>query len=117
LSSRSRGCLLKAGAVTISFLTLAFAQLFYVGNMRDASASFLDNDVTRNPNVWPALLLCAALLVGSVYLPVFLAVLKPPRAFGWALVLVLALSPLLAGGTAGWLALGGRTRPDDAREP
>jgi Ca2+-transporting ATPase len=111
--------LLKAGAVTISFLTLTFAQLYHVGNMRNASASFLDNDVTRNPNIWPALLLCAALLVGSVYLPVVLAVLElePPRTAGWALVLVLALFPLLAGEAARWFTLGGLTRADDTREP
>jgi len=88
--------------VTVSFLTLAFAQLFHVFNMRDASAGFLDNDLTRNPYVWPALLLCAVLLVGSVYLPVVSTVLElePPHAAGWVLILVLSLAPLLFGEAA-----------------
>ena len=35
-------------AVKISFLTLAFAQLWHVFNMRDQGSSFLDNKVVRN---------------------------------------------------------------------
>lgn len=92
----------ERGAVTVSFLTLAFAQLFHVFNMRDGSASFLRNDVTHNPYVWLALLLCAALLVGSVYLPVFSNVLRldAPGMLGWAVILTLAAFPLLAGEAA-----------------
>jgi Ca2+-transporting ATPase len=103
----------KAGAVTISFLTLAFAQLFHVFNMRDPSAGFLDNDVTRNLYVWLALLLCAVLLVGSAYLPVLSTVLElePPEPRGWAVVLVLALLPVLAGETTRRLTSAGRRSP------
>ena len=107
----------ETGAVTVSFLTLAFAQLFHVFNMRDASAGFLDNDVTRNPYVWLALLLCSALLVGSAYLPVLSSVLEldPPGAGGWAVILALALFPLLAGETVRQLAPAGRPSTDDKR--
>ena len=103
----------EAGAVTISFLTLAFAQLFHVFNMRDPSAGFLDNDITRNHYVWLALLLCVALLVGSAYLPVLSNVLElePPELLGWAVVLVLALVPVLAGETARRLTSAGRRTP------
>jgi Ca2+-transporting ATPase len=67
--------------------------------MRDPSAGPLDNDVTRNSFVWLALLLCAALLVGSAYVPVLSTVLElePPEPLGWVVTLVLALLPLLAG--------------------
>jgi len=63
-------------AVTISFLTLAFAQLWHVFNMRGQGSSFLSNEVTRNPWIWGALALCTALLVMAVYVPGLSAVLK-----------------------------------------
>lgn len=93
--------LTEKGAVTVSFLTLAFAQLFHIFNMRDSSATFLRNDVTRNPYVWTALALCAALLVVSVHLPVVSSVLalQSPGISGWTLVIVLSLIPLLIGET------------------
>jgi Ca2+-transporting ATPase len=50
----------QARAVTISFLTLAFAQLWHVFNMRDHGSHPLRNDVVRNPYVWGALALCGA---------------------------------------------------------
>jgi Ca2+-transporting ATPase len=38
-------------AVTVSFLTLAFAQLWHV---REYTSNLLRNDITRNPFVWGA---------------------------------------------------------------
>ncbi|HEX2728465.1 MAG TPA: cation-transporting P-type ATPase [Rubrobacteraceae bacterium] len=92
----------ERGAVTVSFLTLAFAQLMHVFNMRDGSAGFLHNDVSRNPYVWLALLLCTALLVGAVHLPIFSTVLRldTPGLLGWTIILTLAAFPLLAGEAA-----------------
>ena len=96
-----------AGAVTVSFLVLALAQLFHVFNMAGARAGVAVNDVTRNPWVWGALALCLVLLLGASYLPGPAAVLKirPPDARGWALVLGLALVPLAAG--RAWRLLAG----------
>ncbi len=86
-------------AVTLSFLTLAFAQLWHVFNMRDSDSNLLSNDVTRNPYVWGALALCIALLLAAVYVP-FLADLLGvvnPGLRGWALVIGASLMPLLIG--------------------
>ncbi len=86
-------------AVTLSFLTLAFAQLWHVFNMRDTDSGFLRNDITQNPYVWGALALCTVLLLIAVYVP-FLAdllSLAQPGATGWALVLVGSLMPWAVG--------------------
>lgn len=86
-----------ASVVTVTFLTLAFAQLWQVFNMRASSAPLLRNEVTRNPWVWAALLLCTALLVGPAYLPPVgrLLGLVPLDRNGWMLVLSVSLAPLL----------------------
>jgi Ca2+-transporting ATPase len=83
------------GAVTISFLTLAFAQLWHVFNMRAQGSSFLRNEITRNQYIWGALVLCAGLLVAAVYIPILSDVLKVtnPGSAGWALALTMSLMP------------------------
>jgi Ca2+-transporting ATPase len=40
------------GTVTVTFLTLAFAQLWQVFNMRHPRAGVMLNEITRNPWVW-----------------------------------------------------------------
>lgn len=86
-------------AVTISFLTLAFAQLWHVFNMRDRGTDFLNNEVVRNPWIWGALVLCTALLMAAVYVPGLNTVLKvvDPGLAGWGIVLSASLLPWLAG--------------------
>jgi Ca2+-transporting ATPase len=86
-------------AVTVSFLTLAFAQLGHVFNMRDRTAAIVRNEVTRNPFIWGALVLCTALLVTVVYLPSLAHVLglEPPGARGWGLILALSVLPIVLG--------------------
>jgi Ca2+-transporting ATPase len=86
-------------AVSISFLTLAFARLWHVFNMRDPGSALLRNDVSRNPFVWGALALCTVLLLAAVYLPGLSLVLKlvDPGAGGWSLILGMSLLPLLVG--------------------
>lgn len=76
-------------AVTISFLTLAFAQLWHIFNMPAAKTRLLSNDVTRNPFVWAALALCTALLILVVHVPFMADILKlaDPGWAGWLLVL------------------------------
>ncbi|MGW8250233.1 MAG: HAD-IC family P-type ATPase, partial [Anaerolineales bacterium] len=89
----------EAGRVTISFLTLAFAQLWHVFNMRSSGTHILRNEVTRNPYVWGALVLCVGLLLAAVYIPPLADVLSviPPDLEGWALVIGIILVPLLVG--------------------
>ena len=45
----------QAESVTVSFLTLGFAQLWHVFNMRSKQGGLLVNEVTRNPWVWGAI--------------------------------------------------------------
>ncbi len=86
-------------AVTLSFLTLAFAQLWHVFNMRRAGSGLLVNDITRNPYVWGALALCIALFALALYLPVLAGLLQltPPDTTGWAIILGFSLTPLFLG--------------------
>jgi Ca2+-transporting ATPase len=86
-------------AVTVSFLTLGFAKLWFVFNLRDGGSRLLANDVVGNPWIWAALAVCTALLVAAVYVPGLSLVLKTegPGAGGWAAVLLLSLVPAAAG--------------------
>jgi Ca2+-transporting ATPase len=85
--------------VSVSFLTLAFAQLFHVFNMRALGSPVLRNAVTRNPYVWLAVAFCTAILLLAVYVPPLAAALHivPPDRDGWTLVLAASLAPLLLG--------------------
>ena len=85
-------------AVTVSFLTLAFARLWHVFNMRDAGASLMRNEVTRNRFVWYALGICILLLVLAVYVPGLSTILEmvQPGMQGWMLILGASLIPLFA---------------------
>ena len=86
-------------AVTISFLTLASAQLWHVFNMRGIGSGFIRNEVTRNPFVWGALILCMVLLLAAVYLPGLSDLLATvdPEPTGWLLVLGMSLLPWAIG--------------------
>ena len=78
-------------AVTVTFLTLAFAQLWHVFDMRHPQSGLINNEVTRNPWAWAALALCTALLVAPPYIaPVAHVIhLAPPPAM-WATIGYLA---------------------------
>jgi Ca2+-transporting ATPase len=86
-------------AVTVSFLTLGFAKLWFAFNLRSPNSSPVRNEVTRNPWIWGAIGLCTALLVSAVYLPGLSSVLetRPIGWGGWGLVLGMSLVPLLLG--------------------
>jgi len=86
-------------AVTVSFLTLAFAQLWHVFNMRDPRASMLVNAVTRNGYVWGALALCTAMIVAVIYIPLAsdLLHLHRPDAHVWGLILGMSFAPVVIG--------------------
>ncbi len=83
-------------AVTVSFCTLALAQVWHVFNMRNNMIQFIDNEITRNLWVWGAVVLCTALIVLAVYVP-FLAdvlALENPGSAGWLLIVVMSFLPL-----------------------
>jgi Ca2+-transporting ATPase len=91
----------EARAVTLSFLSLALAQLWHVFNMRDRGTHLIRNDITGNPYVWGALVLCVALLLVAVYAPGLAGVLGvvDPGIGGWMLALGMSLVPLVMGQT------------------
>jgi len=91
----------EARAVTLSFLSLALAQLWHVFNMRDRGTHLIRNDITRNLYVWGALVLCVALLLVAVYVPGLARLLGvvDPGTGGWALALGMSLVPLVIGQT------------------
>jgi Ca2+-transporting ATPase len=86
-----------SAAVTVTFLTLAFAQLFHVFNMRHPRSGLLRNEITRNPWLWASLLLCAVLVAVPPYVPPVAHVLHlvPPAPVMWATILGLSIAPLL----------------------
>lgn len=86
-------------AVTVSFLILAGAQLGHVFNMVSPRSGLVFNEVTRNPWIWGAIILCIGLLIAAVYLPVLSEVLdtEEPGKDGWLLVLTLSLAPAVVG--------------------
>jgi Ca2+-transporting ATPase len=88
-------------AVTVSFLTLASAQLWHVFNMRDRGTDPLRNEITANPYIWGALAICVALLLLAVYLPGLSDLLSTvnPGLNGWLLVLGMSFLPTLVGQT------------------
>ncbi len=91
-----------ATAVTISFLSLAMAQLWHVFNMRGRETGFSRNAVVRNVYVWAALGLCLSLVICAVHLPGLNAVLstRDPGVTGWFLAFGVSVVPLAAGQAA-----------------
>jgi Ca2+-transporting ATPase len=102
-------------ATTVSFLTLALAQLWHVFSMRNPRSGWVRNEVTRNPWVWGALALCLALLLVAVHWPPLARVLSTanPGVRGWGLALSLSFAPLVAGQLTLTRAAG--RPPDQAR--
>jgi P-type Ca2+ transporter type 2C len=87
-------------AITVSFLTLGFAKLWFVLNLRDRGSSIWNNDVVLNPWIWGSLVLCAGLLLLAVYWPPLSAVLQTerPGLNGWLVILGMSVIPALLGG-------------------
>lgn len=106
-----------AGIVTVSFLTLAFAQLWHVFNMRQADAGLVRNEITANGWVWGALALCTGLLAIPPYVPPLAGVLQlvPPDAAMWTAILGFSLLPLALGEAGRALTALGRG-PSDAQK-
>lgn len=86
-------------AVTMSFLTLALAQLWHVFNMRGTGAGRVKNDITKNGWVWGALAVCIVLTLIAVYVPPLAQVLDvvPPTLEQWEIVVAASLVPAVVG--------------------
>ena len=86
-------------ATTISFLTLALAQLWHVFSMRESHSPWISNEITQNRWIWAAIALCLGLLVIAVHEPTLAAVLSisNPGKDGWALAVGMSLAPLALG--------------------
>jgi P-type Ca2+ transporter type 2C len=87
---------------TVTFLTLALAQLWHALSMRSSRSHWARNEVTRNPWLWSAIALCIALLVAGVHWTPFAAVLavENPGVAGWAVALGFSVIPLIVGQVA-----------------
>lgn len=84
-------------AVTISFCTLAFAQLWHVFNMRDNIRQVITNEITRNIWIWLAIAICFVLILAAIYTPILSDLLRltDPSTEGWFLILSMSLVPLV----------------------
>lgn len=85
-----------ARTVTVSFCTLALAQVWHVFNMRSNMSHVFDNEITRNLWVWAAVVLCVLLVLAAVYVPVLAMVLEleHPGRDGWLLIAIMSFVPL-----------------------
>ena len=85
-------------AVTVSFCTLAFAQMWHVFNMRGDLGRLINNEITRNKWIWLALAVCAVLILCAVYAPGLRDIMKlsGPGTAGWLLIIMASLVPLAA---------------------
>jgi len=86
-------------AVTVSFMTLGFAKLWFAFNLRGTRSAFWTSPVVRNPWLWGAIAFCAGLLVAAVYAPGLSGLLEAEGIgwSGWSLVLALSVVPFVIG--------------------
>ncbi|MFG1487147.1 cation-transporting P-type ATPase [Halobacteriovorax sp. RZ-1] len=84
-------------ALTVSFLSLAFGQVFHVFNMRLENSNLFVNEITKNIHVWGAVCLCTVLLLATIYIPALRNILslKLINLENWKIVTYASLSPLL----------------------
>lgn len=95
-------------ALTVSFLTLGFAQVVHVFNMKLSRSKFFYNEITRNPYIWGAITICTILLLGAVYFPGAGKILSlvQPTSTEWGLIIIFSLIPLIVGQIASLLGIG-----------
>jgi Ca2+-transporting ATPase len=85
-------------AVTVAFLTLAFAQLWHIFDMRSSKSPVFVNEVTGNGYAWGAVALCVSLILLAVNAPPLAKALRLANlgASEWRVVLVASALPLIA---------------------
>jgi Ca2+-transporting ATPase len=83
-------------ATTISFLTLALAQVVHAFNARSQQRSVFTTRLFTNGWLWAALLICVLLLLIAISVPLLQGVLRTvqPTASEWVLVASCSLAPL-----------------------
>ncbi|POF28929.1 cation-translocating P-type ATPase [Roseibium marinum] len=86
-------------AVVVAFLTLALAQLWNVFSVRRPSLAVVRNEISRNPYVWAALVLCLGLLAIAMGHPALADVLGLhwPGPDGMLLAVSMSFLPLVVG--------------------
>ena len=86
-------------AVTLSFMTIALAQLFHVFNSRKERGPLRGREWFANRWVFGAVALTVALQLAAVYVPLLQRALKtvPPTGGDWLVILGCAAAPLLVG--------------------
>jgi Ca2+-transporting ATPase len=101
-----------AHAGTLAFMTLAFAQIFHLGNARSAAPVISPERVLSNRYALAAVLLTFGLQVMAVSLDPLARVLglSPLSGKDWEIVLGLALVPAVAGQALKSLRMGRRSR-------
>ena len=106
-------------AVTVSFCTLALAQLWHVFNMRNELGHVINNEITRNIWIWMALALCLVLILMAVYAPVLRTVMQlhAPGLAGWFVITVASLVPLIAAPVVRRIARENSQPPHQGRSP
>ena len=89
----------EQATVTVTFLTLAFGQLWHVFNMRHQRSGLIDNEVSRNPWIWAALALCAGILLTAAYVPslAYMLHMVAPEIKMWGIIFLMSTLPLLFG--------------------
>lgn len=86
-------------AVTVSFLTLAIAQLAHVFNMADWEEPYFRSVIVRNPMIWIAHILCLTLLAVACFHPLLAEVLtlRPPSPIELGVVFAFSSLPVVVG--------------------
>ena len=89
----------ERASVTVTFLTLAFAQLWHVFNMSDHTTPLFFNEITRNRWVWAAQVLCVGILMTAAYVPslAYMLHMTPPDIGMCGIILAMSSAPLLCG--------------------
>lgn len=84
-------------AVTVSFFTMAFAQVVHVFNMRESHSNFFYNEITKNMYVWFAIILCIILMLMTIWIPALRNVLKIETLawYNWNVIIIFSLLPLI----------------------
>ncbi|MDH5183803.1 MAG: cation-transporting P-type ATPase [Gammaproteobacteria bacterium] len=86
-------------AITMSFLCIAFAQLWHVFNMRQVSSRWWKNDVVANVYIWLALGLCSVLILSYLLIPILAKALSLQALSlqQWLIVMGMSLVPYVIG--------------------
>ncbi|MBD3191221.1 MAG: HAD-IC family P-type ATPase [Candidatus Heimdallarchaeota archaeon] len=85
--------------LTITFLVLAFTQLWHAFNMRQKGSNIIKNEITTNIYMWLGIALSIILLIIGTYLPGLKTYLQTtnPGVDGWLLIIGISLIPLVIG--------------------